>query len=612
MASHVLGSAFVPASQATSNNDSSTTLSSPSVGSSSLGMLIVAELSAQVANHLAPITEEVRANRRALDKLQDSILHLSTQIEASRPASFESLPVLQHWDAALDKLGLHLKASHANQQLSKANLDRLEEIDNLLSKGSVHEIGNDGASSPQDAPASKADVAEVEPPPLPPPPPPPPPTVSFRSTGTGDQQRRMNSRDIQSPRNSTLGHGGFKPPQIERTRTLTKANRNNMMAVMADHLKHRETGTFQDAPPILKFSLRTVRGFMDWFINLEEPPRRTVLAKVVDSRGFALFFGLVISANVLVLSADANHQMQHPGDQKLARLDWIFLFFYGAEIAMKFAVHRWYLFVAPDPAWHMFDTCLVAVSLYSNLVSLYITDRSASAAAMQTLRIFKIAILFRAVRLIRIFDIMQRILALMAHTLFIFMGGFLMMFLVLLVFGLLCVQLLSTRIHDLGDEDLLEEIRSIFGSVQLGMFTLFRAAFHGEDWNKYVEVVAQISPLTAAIFIFFLALVQISFFNILTAVFVVQTTKLGKPDQQTKAMEETLNQRRTTEQIRELCHMMDRDGSQTISRDEFYESLESDFMRSEFMICGLNINNAEDFFELLLAMSRHVLSIAKH
>merc|ERR1712083_649950 len=49
--------------------------------------------------------------------------------------------------------------------------------------------------------------------------------------------------------------------------------------------------------------------------------------------------------------------------------------------------------------------------------------------------------------------------------------------------------------------------------------------------------------------------------------------------------------------------MMDRDGSQTISREEFYESLESDHMHTQFMLCGLNINHAEDFFELLLAMS---------
>mmetsp|Transcript_134909 Transcript_134909/g.262743 ORF Transcript_134909/g.262743 Transcript_134909/m.262743 type:complete len:152 (+) Transcript_134909:1-456(+) len=85
--------------------------------------------------------------------------------------------------------------------------------------------------------------------------------------------------------------------------------------------------------------------------------------------------------------------------------------------------------------------------------------------------------------------------------------------------------------------------------------------------------------------------------------FVLQAEVLAKPDQHTQAIEETLKQRRNIEQIWKLCKMIDRDGSNTISRDEFYESIASQNMRYEFMVCGLNIHNAEDFFELLLDLN---------
>jgi len=41
-------------------------------------------------------------------------------------------------------------------------------------------------------------------------------------------------------------------------------------------------------------------------------------------------------------------------------------------------------------AWNIFDTALVAVSLYSNMMSLLLLDGSASAGAVQTLRIFRV------------------------------------------------------------------------------------------------------------------------------------------------------------------------------------------------------------------------------
>merc|ERR1712008_468600 len=66
-------------------------------------------------------------------------------------------------------------------------------------------------------------------------------------------------------------------------------------------------------------------------------------------------------------------------------------------------------------------------------------------------------------------------------------------------------------------------------------------------------------------------------------------------------MDETLKQRKQAEQIRQLCAGIDRSGSQTISREEFHEILESVHTRALFMLCGLDV--PEDFFDVMVALS---------
>jgi len=188
-----------------------------------------------------------------------------------------------------------------------------------------------------------------------------------------------------------------------------------------------------------------------------------------------------------------------------------------------------------------------------------------------------------------------------------------MMAFIFYVVGLSIVQALGTSMFVRNDAVLQEEVRSIFGSVGNGMFTLFRSVFNGDNWNNDYQIIEKASPLASVLFIFFVGFVQISLFNIVTATYILHAQALLKPDHQTKAMEEILKQRTQAAQIRKLFEtIIDQDGSKTISPEEFQKSLESDHTRAEFMLCGLDIQNAEDFFQLMQKLSNdHEVEIDK-
>jgi len=171
------------------------------------------------------------------------------------------------------------------------------------------------------------------------------------------------------------------------------------------------------------------------------------------------------------------------------------------------------------------------------------------------------------------------------------------------IFGLTLVQDLtvSMTIHD--DPEALSNVRDIFGSVGIAMFTLFRSIFGGEDWDRYYHVIKQVDPQAAFCFTVFVCFAQISLLNITTATFILNAEKFMVASKRAKANEETLKHRQLYNQIERLCKKLDADGSNTISREELYCGLENDHLRSEFILCGLDIHDAEDFFELLLELT---------
>jgi hypothetical protein len=181
------------------------------------------------------------------------------------------------------------------------------------------------------------------------------------------------------------------------------------------------------------------------------------------------------------------------------------------------------------------------------------------------------------------------------------------------IFALVFVQGVTSYLIDHGETlkpESKEKLLQCFGSVSKAMITLYKAVTGGADWEGFYDnadgdpMLSETSTINAGLFLFFVFFIQIALLNILTGIFVENAMKLAQPDRDALAVERRKQDLSEASELKRLCTSMqvDTDNTGTISVDEFRQSLNSK-LKAYFAIMGLDIKDAEMFFEMLSSMS---------
>jgi len=397
----------------------------------------------------------------------------------------------------------------------------------------------------------------------------------------------------------SLGFG--QSPKRQTTPKGAKGKRNSELAIVCDDLQQFEDKSTR--PNWMKSLVRTMRVWLQWWDDQQEPRREGCLADLVKRKSFEVTFGCVIVIHAVLMTYTIDQEMMNLGTRKFDFLDWIFMVIYCIELGMRLAVHQWFFFIGEGYIWNIFDTALVVASLYLNFVPVLLNEETMDVTFVQSLRLMKIVRVFRVLRVIRIFPGLEIIMNFVIRSGLSLAWCFATLAFFFYIFGLTLVQDLTVSMTNHSDQEMVRSVRDIFGSVPLAMFTLFRSVYGGEDWDSYYSVIKQADPQAAFCFVVFICFVQVSLFNVITVTFILHAQKFTAQSKQTKANEEILKHHEQYGEIERLCLKLDIDRSNTISREELHCGLENDQLRSEFMLCGLDIHDAQDFFELLLESS---------
>jgi len=202
------------------------------------------------------------------------------------------------------------------------------------------------------------------------------------------------------------------------------------------------------------------------------------------------------------------------------------------------------------------------------------------------------------VKLMHYFSELRLIMNSLAGSLVSLFWSVIMLFLILCIFGMIFVQAAGTVLEKDEGADA-ELLMKNFGSVETAIFTLYCAAFAADDWIVYYEAAELLGAFYPGLFLLYMAFIQISLLNVLTGIFVENAMKLAQPDRDRKSLE------RRQEEIliqRELCRLsveMDTDATGTISKGEFTDFLQRGKLRAQLSVLGLDIQDAEIFFEVL-------------
>ncbi|OLP93492.1 hypothetical protein AK812_SmicGene24609 [Symbiodinium microadriaticum] len=373
--------------------------------------------------------------------------------------------------------------------------------------------------------------------------------------------------------------------------------------------------------------------FCAWLLDRKEPERNGCLARAVRSPYFALLSTVVILANAVVILYATDYEMQ----------------------SVDLALAGFYVPWRGQRRWNLFDFSLVLFAIVENVLAydwMHGTqDTGVNLNFLRLFRLCKIVKILRIFRTLKFFSELrlmldcsmigsllnagalagdlvhrhagwglgERLLRVRAETVF-----------VMYVFALFVQQLLASHLIEDGGEEDVREIQRFFGSalaseraepespekrgavllwlgivVGATLLTLFQACTSGVDWKAVSDPFDVLRDVLPAAFLFYVAFVFISVWNIITSTFVEKALKLAQPDIDLLVMEQQLQDYQDTQMLAELFSDMlqtDEDGVPRVGMEEFRHLVENSDFRSYLQTRGIDIKNAETFFKMLVEL----------
>jgi len=347
--------------------------------------------------------------------------------------------------------------------------------------------------------------------------------------------------------------------------------------------------------------------------EVEEPRRSGRLAALVKGSCFETTCSLVILLNSAFSIYTTNYDIANLDAKPtvfILVMEFLFVVFYTWEILMKLAVHRLYLFVGPNMYWNWFDVILVVFAIYDQLLVLIVAlnkddGQGTSVTFMRSMRVLKLS---RTIRLMRVFPSLRTILNSLLGCLYSLFWSISMLTLIFFLFALVFVQRASLALKD-SDVPNPEVTLEQFGSVQVAMLTLYKSITGGDDWHNFYSTLLGTGWLNAALFVFFIAFMQIAVLNILTGIFVEQALKCAQPDRDSVAKSLRRREMMEAEDLRVQCRQIDADRSGVITLEELAEYFEKGKIKHFLMTLDIDVRDVEVFFDLLRTRDGEKMSV---
>jgi len=328
-----------------------------------------------------------------------------------------------------------------------------------------------------------------------------------------------------------------------------------------------------------------------------------IVGRLVVSTQFDLSITVLVILNALIIGAQVQHDAvssRHAPEFELAEYSFTVIFL--AELCARLSVHRSKFFTNPqERLWNMFDFFLVCLSLVDGALSLY--GRELPGAFMG-----KLARVMRLLRIVRIVRVVRK-LAQLRVMLHMIISSMLSLFWVLVIMtgviymvSVVLTQGATDYLKEATvspDTDEFKDVQSLYGSLFNTMYTLFMCMSGGISWGMASQPMRGPGWLLEAIVISFVFFMVFAVANIVNGVFVDGAIELSKRDRSVMMQKQKDEQASKELHVINLLTLMDRDGDQLITFDEFIESLEQQQVRDYISALDVDVTDAKVFFQML-------------
>jgi hypothetical protein len=221
-----------------------------------------------------------------------------------------------------------------------------------------------------------------------------------------------------------------------------------------------------------------------------------VCQEIVRSDTFTYFFGVLIMANSVCIGLQADHAAANLGGEapeSFAGLETFFCFAFLLEIVLKVIAEQKEFIFTPSWKWNVFDCAIVLLALIEEISKLATSGGESASVNLTFVRVLRVLRIVRIIRLIRVLKVFRELRVLINSI----MGSLksLCWTILLLVVIMYVVAVYVTQVvaehrklymdnpEDEEHAETLDEMATMFGSVPLTLYSLYKAMSGGADWG---------------------------------------------------------------------------------------------------------------------------------
>jgi hypothetical protein len=366
--------------------------------------------------------------------------------------------------------------------------------------------------------------------------------------------------------------GGFSKDMRRPSRTKTQASQLSESEILADNKwamkqKLRKKSTLE---------LRSVDGLLE-FEKEAEGPRKQLGAKkslhlMMSSSVFDTAMGLVIICNAVVIGAQIQSEIYGHDTSLYENLERVFLFIYSIELGLRFYVYRANCL---RNSWVVFDLLLVSSGVLSEFIQPFVSgDENAQddfLGVILVMRIFRLAKLARTIRLLSHFRPLWMLVSGLLSSLGTMFYILILLMIILFVFACMGVELITKNTRLRADPVFDAYVQQYWVDLPISMLTLIQFVNLDGIGAIYTPMVRS-EPTMLLFFGAFMLLVSVCLMNLVTAVIVENSFEQAKSDRNVAKKERQKAMTKLMPHVRQIFQSLDKDGSGTVTLEEFGEA----------------------------------------
>lgn len=326
------------------------------------------------------------------------------------------------------------------------------------------------------------------------------------------------------------------------------------------------------------------------FVDESWSPARRKLSVIVMHPAFEILIGAVIcihfAFSVVETNAFAKNQDGWVG---VRHISIIFIVIYMTDLMMRAFVMRWDAF---KKITDKMDFCIVGFDFILQLSQAFIGDMPPVAA----LRIFRIARLTRAIRVLTTFNELYIMLHSFVGAMKAMFWGCLMILIVMVVWAIIFVEFvhpLNSKLSEGGSYNDCERCGRAYESVEAAMLTLFQQIIAGDAWGEVTISILEAHPWTVIFYVPAFIMISWGLMNLMLTVVVDKATEARNAHEDEKMALKF-------ELIKVLFEDMDADNSGCVHYSEFMDGLQKfpDF-QDALRLVGVRIEDVSNVFDMM-------------